>query len=202
MSALAGRLVLASASPRRRDLLERAGVEFEVRVSGANEDLEGEPLPEEAARELALRKARAVAVELRGEATLVLGSDTIVALGREGAGRLLGKPRDPSEAAEFLARLSNSTHRVVTAVAVVDAQDGREAVDHETTWVSMRELTAAEVAGYVDSGEWRDKAGGYAIQESADRFVTRLEGGGFDNVVGLPVECALALVESLGGAIR
>lgn len=196
------RLILASASPRRRELLARTGLDFEIQPSGANEDLEGDPLPEDAARELALRKARSLAPEYKGQSRLLLGSDTIVALGEQGGGRLLGKPASEEEARRFLGLLSGTTHRVVTGVAVLRTEDGAERVAHETTRVTMRELTEAERDAYVATGEWRDKAGGYAIQESADAFVTQLEGGGFDNVVGLPVELALALIEELGGAAR
>ena len=95
----------------------------------------------------------------------------------------------------MLERLSASRHRVVTGVAVVRARDGRAEAAFERTWVSMRALTDPEVEDYVASGEWRDKAGGYAIQETADRFVTGLEEGGFDNVVGLPVGLTLELLE-------
>ena len=194
------RLILASASPRRRELLARTGLAFDVQPSGANEDLVGDPLPEDAARELALRKARWLGADYAGQPKLLLGSDTIVALGEGGPGRLLGKPQDEREARQFLELLSGTTHRVVTGVAVLRTSDGAERVAHETTRVTMRKLSEAECDAYVATGEWHDKAGGYAIQESADAFVTQLEGGGFDNVVGLPVELALTLIEELGGA--
>ncbi len=196
------RLILASASPRRRELLAQTGLAFEVQPSGANEDLVGDPLPVDAARELALRKARWLRAEYAGQPRLLLGSDTIVALGECGAGRLLGKPENEREAREFLDLLSGTTHRVVTGVAVLRTTDGAERVAHETTRVTMRELSEAEREAYVATGEWRDKAGGYAIQESADAFVTQLQGGGFDNVVGLPVNLALGLIEELGGAAQ
>ena len=195
-------LVLASASPRRRELLNRAGVAFEVQPTGADEGLTGKPLPEAAAQELALRKARWLAPRYADRDALLLGSDTIVALGDTGAGRLLGKPEGEEEALEFLSQLSGSTHRVVTGVAVVRTTDGAQRVACETTRVTMRELSMAERKAYVATGEWRDKAGGYAIQESADQFVTELAGGGFDNVVGLPVRLALRLIEELGGEVR
>jgi septum formation protein len=98
----------------------------------------------------------------------------------------------------MLALLSGSRHRVITGVCAVRARDGRVEVGRERTFVTMRVLSAREIDDYVASGEWRDKAGGYAIQESADRFVTRLEEGGFDNVVGLPVRLALDLLARLG----
>ena len=207
--------MLASASPRRRELLRAAGLEPTVRASAVSEDLPAGIEPVRAALLLAERKARAVAGELaaegrggtegRGGAELpagafVIGADTIVAIetpGEPGGERLLGKPADEAEAAAMLRLLSGSRHRVVTGVAVV-APGGELLAGSETTWVTMRPLSAAEVTAYVASGEWRDKAGGYAIQESADAFVTRLEEGGFDNVVGLPVGLTLALLRRAG----
>ena len=101
----------------------------------------------------------------------------------------------------MLRSLSGTRHSVVTGLCVVRAKDQEALLDAERTWVTMRVISAAEIAAYVGSGEWRDKAGGYAIQESADRFVTALEGGGFDNVVGLPVRRALALLQRAGALV-
>lgn len=192
------RVVLASGSPRRRELLAAAGWSFEVEAAGVDEELDGRPRAEEAAELLAARKARAVAERHRGEPVLVLGADTVVAVEEAAGDRLLGKPGGPAEARAMLERLSGSRHRVVTGVCVVRAADGAERLAHERTRVTMRPLTPEEVEGYVASGEWRDKAGGYAIQENADAFVTRLEEGGFDNVVGLPVDLATRLLAELG----
>ena len=189
------RLVLASASPRRRLLLAGAGLRFTVDPADVEEDVAPGTAPEAAAEELAERKARAVADRHRGADRLVIGADTVVALDRAGGADLLGKPADAAGARSMLERLSGSRHRVVTGVAVVRTRDGSCRVGHERTWVTMRPLTAAEIEAYVASGEWRDKAGGYAIQETADAFVTALEEGGFDNVVGLPVGLTLALIE-------
>jgi septum formation protein len=125
----------------------------------------------------------------------VLGADTVVAVGRGGRWELLGKPADEQEAAEMLAALGGTRHQVLTGVCCVRCPDGARAMGVERTWVTMRPLGPEEVAAYVTSGEWRDKAGGYAIQETADRFVTALEEGGFDNVVGLPVALALGLLD-------
>ena len=191
-------LVLASASPRRAELLRAAGLAFTVELSGVDEDLPRAVAPEQGALQLALRKARAVARGRPGMEAFVLGADTIVALDEGGAVRLLGKPATSAEAAAMLRALSGTTHRVVTGVCAVRCRDGALATGAETTHVTMRPIRPAEVEAYVASGEWRDKAGGYAIQESADRFVTALEGGGFDNVVGLPVELALACLRRLG----
>jgi septum formation protein len=196
-----GRLpvVLASASPRRRQLLAAAGVGFELAPVEVDEELSGFVDPAQAALELACRKALAAAAEhVRRDAqarSLVLGADTVVAVERGGRWVLLGKPADEQEAAEMLAALGGTRHQVLTGVCCVRCPDGARAMGVERTWVTMRPLGPEEVAAYVTSGEWRDKAGGYAIQETADRFVTALEEGGFDNVVGLPVALTLGLLD-------
>jgi nucleoside triphosphate pyrophosphatase len=191
------RLVLASASPRRRTLLAEAGFTFEVQVADVDEGLSGNPQPEAAAEELALRKALAVAGRMVGQDRLVIGADTVVALDGPSGVRLLGKPEGPGQARRMLAGLSGSRHRVVTGVAVIRTRDGEQRLAHERTWVSMRTISPREIEDYVASGEWRDKAGGYAIQENADAFVLGLEEGGFDNVVGLPVALTRRLLDSL-----
>ncbi|MDZ4771704.1 MAG: Maf family protein [Planctomycetota bacterium] len=183
------RFVLASASPRRREILRSAGLAFDVDVSEVDESFDETIAPTLAARVLAERKARAVAFRNRGR--VVLAADTIVALEVLGSWRYFGKPADASEARRMLRSLSNSRHAVVTGVCALHVDRGLAVVDSETTWVTMRAIGADEVEAYVASLEWRDKAGGYAIQESADRFVEKLEGGGFDNVVGLPLKLAL-----------
>ena len=200
------RLILGSGSPRRRALLGEAGLEFTVEVSDVDESLAGRPEPESAAVELACRKALAVARDHRGEAALVLGADTVVAVDEPDGPLLLGKPEDAAEARAMLRRLSGSRHRVVTGVAVVDCASWTPGTESprilregfERTWVVMRPIETAEVEAYVASGEWRDKAGGYAIQENADAFVTALEEGGFDNVVGLPVRLCRELLGRAG----
>jgi septum formation protein len=179
-------LILASASPRRRELLASAGYAFAVEPAGIDEDSLDSVDPLETARELARRKAVSVAGRHRGERVWVLGADTVVAVEAGGEWHLLGKPEDASEADRFLDRLSGSRHQVVTGICV-HAPHGESLVEAERTWVTMRPIAPEERAAYVASGEWRDKAGGYAIQENADAFVTGLEEGGFDNVVGLPV---------------
>ncbi|MAE29542.1 MAG: septum formation protein Maf [Planctomycetes bacterium] len=203
-----GKLVLASASARRRDLLTAAGWVFEVCPGTADETPPEGMAAEEVALLLAERKAREVAFGLvegaadgdEVEQVLVIGADTVVALdGAAGAVRLLGKPADAAEARAMLGELSGSRHRVVTGVCVLVHPGGRCHGAWERTWVTMREISPLEQEAYVASGEWRGKAGGYAIQENADAFVTSLEEGGFDNVVGLPVELTAELVRAAGG---
>lgn len=203
----APRIVLASASPRRRELLGAAGVSFELDPLPVDEDLAEFQDPSQAALELALRKALASA---RARARrglvheLVLGADTIVAVedrSARGQWRLLGKPADETEAHGMLQLLSGSRHQVITGVCVVRTPDFVRWSAAERTWVTMREILPQEREAYVASLEWRDKAGGYAIQEHADRFVTRLEEGGFDNVVGLPVQLTLELLREAGAGL-
>jgi septum formation protein len=184
------RLVLASASPRRRDLLAARGVAFEVLPADVDEESERAPTPEDLAEALAQKKARAVAARLTEG--VVLAADTVVAVGAA----TLGKPVDAADAARMLRTLSGTTHRVVTGFCARDVATGAERSGRVTTFVTMRRLTDADVADYVASGEPFGKAGGYAIQETGDRFVVALDGP-FDNVVGLPVEPALAAVAAV-----
>jgi septum formation protein len=199
------RIVLASASPRRRELLAAAGVEFEIAPADVEEDLDTFDDPAEAATALATRKALSRAKSLAAERStaFVIGADTIVALRPRGASawQLLGKPVDEADARNMLASLSNSRHQVITAVCVARCPDLACESAFERTWVSMRAIADAEIESYVASGEWRDKAGGYAIQETADAFVTKLEEGGFDNVVGLPVALTLRLLRAAGAQL-
>jgi septum formation protein len=191
-------IILASASPRRAELLAAAGVPFTVVPADIDETLRAGTQPEEGARSLAERKARAVADRLKQSAAFVLGADTIVSIDLPDGPRLLGKPENEFQARQMLRWLSGSRHRVITGVCAVRARDGVSVSGLERTFVTMRAIRAEEVDAYVASGEWRDKAGGYAIQESADRFVTGLEEGGLDNVVGLPVKLALELLGRIG----
>jgi septum formation protein len=180
------KLVLASASPRRREILASVGLEFEVRPSSIAEITEGEPVA--VALENARRKARAVASP--GE--LVLGVDTVVALD----GRLWGKADAADAARATLRALSGRVHDVVSGYALL--RDGDEvAAGHELTRVTFRELDDALIDRYVASEEWRDRAGAYAIQGRGGTLVARIEGD-YLNVVGLPVAALDALRLSLG----
>lgn len=202
------RIVLASASPRRHRLLRDAGLAFDVEPADVDETIDLALDAGAVAEDLARRKALTVAARRSAagprEAILVIGSDTIVVLGEDGdPGRaFLEKAADGAEAAEMLGRLSGTRHRVITGVAVARVEPGGAAgpvrCAHETTFVTMRPLSGAEIEAYVASDEWRGKAGAYAIQETADRFVSALDGGGFDNVVGLPVQLTLQLLRDPG----
>ena len=189
------RLILASSSPRRRELLAEAGVAFEVVPPPLAEPATGlEGLaPAAQAEALAYFKARAIGPR---EDAYVLGADTIVAAGDA----VLGKPADAGEARAMLLGLSGTRHAVITGVALL-APGGRRRIASATTYVVMRPITPAEVDQYVASGEWEGKAGAYAIQETADRFVERVEGS-FSNVVGLPVELVRQMLEEIPGKER
>ena len=175
------RLVLASSSPRRRELLRHAGFDFEVHASHLVEEIKQGELPEEFARRAAREKAMHVAtVSARG--SLVLGADTVVVID----GETLGKPSDLEDARRMLRLLAGRTHQVHTGVCLVRAPDEIVALKHETTLVTFRELDEEEIRRYVESGEPLDKAGAYAIQGLASKFVTCISGC-YSNVVGLPV---------------
>ncbi len=186
-------LTLASSSPRRLDLLHQVGVEPD-RVEAPDVDeapLKGE-LPRAHAARLAEAKARAVAERLGAAAGYVLAADTVVACGR----RILPKPEAEAEAAACLELLSGRRHRVHGGLCVV-APDGRCRVRVVTTMVRVKRLTAEERSRYLASGEWRGKAGGYAIQGRAAALVPAINGS-YANVVGLPLTEALAMLGGLG----
>lgn len=186
-------LILASASPRRRQLLAEAGYRFEVRPADVPEDLPAtSDHPEQVAMRLAEAKARAVAAETE-PGRWVLGADTVVALGRE----LIGKPADRDDAVAILRRLSGSHHAVITGVALIEAGGNRRLVRHARTGIVMREIPEAEIVRYVDGGGSSGKAGAYAIQEGGDRYVERIDGS-LTNVIGLPMELLERMLAEVG----
>lgn len=183
------KLILGSASPRRRELLAQLGLEpHEVRPA----DIDETPLKGERARDYVSRMARekAMALDVASD-EVILSADTTVTAGR----RILGKPEDEKEAAEFLWLLSGRRHHVLTAVAVRTAAGLRERL--VDTVVKFKPLSNAEVNGYLGSGEWRGKAGGYAIQGRGGAFVPWIQGS-FTAVVGLPLAETAALLASAG----
>jgi nucleoside triphosphate pyrophosphatase len=182
---------LASASPRRRELLTQIGVDYTLLHAEVDETLHpGEPAPDYV-RRVALEKVRAGRALLSGDAAApVLGADTAVVVD----GRILGKPRDREEGIGMLLALSGRSHEVLSAVAL---GAGREAVRVSTSRVTFRVLTPAQCAAYWETGEPRDKAGGYAIQGRAAVFVSRLEGS-YSGVMGLPVYETAELLREFG----
>ena len=189
-------LVLASASPRRQELLRNAGIVFEVQPADIPEDA----LPGEAAKDCAERLARekAIAVARQRPHDCVLGADTVVVVGGQYDGQLLGKPSDAADAARMLRLLSGREHQVITGVCLVVS--GQRSVASQTTSVTMSEITEKEIADYVASGEPMDKAGAYAIQGIASRWIPRIEGD-YSNVVGLPLALVFRMLREHAGEI-
>lgn len=188
---MTAKLILASASPRRRALLAQVGL-FPDAVDPA--DIDERPLPQELPLRHAMRLAAAKAslVAQRHPGAFVLGADTVVACGR----RILPKPETRDEARKCLELLSGRRHRVHGGVALA-TPDGRLAQRRVTTIVALKRLTGPEIDSYLASDEWRDKAGGYAIQGLAARFVREIIGS-YSNVVGLPLFETVALLEGQG----
>jgi septum formation protein len=179
-------LVLASASPQRRKLLERLRVSFTLRPTGVAELARGDPA--EVAVENALRKARAARIST--EVETILGVDTLVALGP----RIYGKPADEVQARETISALAGATHEVISGVAVLRGE--REQVALARTEVVFRECTPGLIERYVASGEWREKSGGYAIQGLGAMLVREIHGD-YENVVGLPLATLLDMLPEL-----
>lgn len=182
-------LVLASASPRRQELLRNAGILFKVQPAHIPED----PLPQEDPQACAERLARekALTVARQRPHDIVLGADTVVVVD----GQNLGKPADVADAARMLRLLSGRRHQVITGVALVAS--GQCSVGSETTSVTMSEIPEEEIAQYVATAEPMDKAGAYAIQGLASRWIPRIEGD-YSNVVGLPIALVWRMLKDTG----
>jgi septum formation protein len=181
-------IVLASASPRRRELLKKIVDDFLVVPSGVDETKIGERNPVEFALEAAVLKARDVGGHYPD--SLVIAADTIVCLGD----MIIGKPRDRKDARRILEALSGTRHRVITAVALFKKDEGKLRSGYEESFVRFRRLDASAIDAYLNTGDPLDKAGSYAIQEVNDAFVESLEGD-YDNVVGLPVRLVRGFLE-------
>jgi len=186
------RIVLASASPRRKMLLEQIGLSFEIHASDLSEQVDLSLTPEQVAETLALQKAQVVAAIQSDQ--IVIGADTVVVddLG------MLGKPQDPAEAYQMLARLSGRVHRVITGLAVIaTASPARTLVRHATTDVKFAPLTEQDMRWYIATGEPLDKAGAYGIQGKGAIFIEGIQGC-YNNVVGLPVFLLVQMLKELG----
>ena len=188
-------LVLASASPRRQDLLRNAGIAFVIQATNPPELPRAGENPRARAERLAGEKARAVSAQRPGD--FVLGADTIVIA----EGQILGKPRDAADAARMLSLLSGRTHQVITAVCLLGPPRGNadvlEDTRSETTLVTMDALSDQDIRFYIATGEPMDKAGAYAIQGIASRWISHIEGDYF-NVVGLPVALVYRMLREHG----
>ncbi len=186
-------LILASASPRRRELLHQAGFVFEAQAT----DVDETPQPGEDPVALAIRLARAKVEALpRAENTAILGADTVVVAP---SGELLGKPSGPEDAARMLVLLAGATHRVITGVCVGTGQatEARTEVAAALTYVTVHTLHPSEIAAYVATGEPMGKAGAYAIQGRAARWIPQIQGD-YANVVGLPLALTTAMLAAAG----
>lgn len=187
------RIILASASPRRSELLENIGLNFIKYPADIEEYFVPGETPEEGAKRLASQKAEYVAVNCEYEEGIIIAADTIVVLGD----KILGKPADEKEACDMLSMLSGKSHQVITAVCIKDIANNKKIVDTETTQVYFRPLEKSEIWYYIKTGEPLDKAGAYGIQGLGALFVERIEGCYF-NVVGLPLYRIYTMLKSLG----
>lgn len=174
------KLILASISPRRKNLLRMIGFDFEVVNSQVDEQSEVYTIPEVHVLELAQKKALKVAEKIDGG--LIIGADTVVVLNNQ----ILGKPKDAKQAKEILQQLSGKTHEVYTGFAIVEKPSGEMLSEFVKTLVSFRKLADEEIDRYIQSGSPFDKAGGYGIQDQGALFVQKIDGC-FYNVMGLPV---------------
>lgn len=179
-SGLSPKLILASASPRRQELLRQLGLDFEVIPSSIEERISPGTEPDMAAMKLA--ESKAVDVAHRVEDGLVIGADTVVALDD----CILGKPKDEEEAREMLERLSGRWHRVFTGIAVINKATLEKVTTCEESRVKFKDITAAEIENYIRTGEPMDKAGAYGIQGKGALLVEKIEGC-YYNIVGLPL---------------
>ena len=189
---ISNNIVLASASPRRSELLSQVGIEFEVVPSNIPEEpLDGET-PDEHVMRLSFEKASEVAGKV-GTGKWVIGSDTVVIIDDE----ILGKPEDRADAISMLKKLSGREHKVITGYSIINSSSGKEIKKAVETAVKFKTLAEDEIKGYVDSGEPMDKAGAYAIQGLGSFMVEGIIGS-YSNVVGLPVCQIVADLEGVG----
>ena len=186
----AASIILASASPRRRELLARAGYKFTVVAADIDESVFS---PDRAdackyAKELALAKAGKVAEKFPSH--LVIGADTVV----DFDGQIIGKPSDAKDAERIIRKLFSRPHKVITGIAIVRLSDGTEIIESDTTVVYPKKMTEEQIERHIKSGVWEGKAGAYAIQESGDEFVEKIKGS-LTNVMGMPMELLQRLLK-------
>ena len=186
------KLILASASPRRKELLTKAGYKFEVVVSKIDESIfPTENIePAEYAKRLALAKAKDVSA--RFSDCFVLGADTVVDFN----GEIIGKPADSKDAERIIRKIFSAPHKVITAVAIVGKNSGFEIVESDTTIIYPKELTDAKIAEHIEGGLWLGKSGAFGITENGDDFIERIEGS-LTNVMGLPMELLERMLRGL-----
>ena len=191
---MAYRIILASASPRRKELLEQVGAEFEI-IPAVGEEIITDSSPQQAVLDLAAQKAAEVAAKVR-EDSLVLGADTVVAFGD----KILGKPKNEADAKQMLSLLSGKTHSVYTGVSIVVRQSGESQSYsfYEETEVTMYPLSEQQILSYIRTKEPMDKAGSYGIQGKGAVFIEKIQGD-YNNVVGLPIARVFRTLEEVCG---
>jgi septum formation protein len=187
--AYAPQFILASASPRRKELLTKAGYRFAVELSGVDEDAYAKDGVHSEDHCMLLAQAKAKDVAGRFPDKLVLGADTVVDLD----GEIIGKPDDAAHAEEITRKLFSKPHKVITGIALVCLANQTEIVEAVTTIVYPRQLTGRQIQEHIAGGLWEGKAGAYGIQETGDEFVDHIEGS-FTNVMGLPMERVMELL--------
>ncbi|OCT14930.1 septum formation protein Maf [Paenibacillus pectinilyticus] len=178
------RLILASSSPRRQELIQSFGLPYIIRVSDADETVDAKVSPSELVEILSIRKASTVRdmLEAQDQDGIIIGSDTVVVYNDE----VLGKPADEQDAFRMLQALQGNTHQVYSGVACVDAETGKQVVSHSVTHVRMKPMSDEQILRYIATGEPKDKAGSYAIQGIGATIVSGIDGDYF-TVVGLPL---------------
>lgn len=183
------KIILASASPRRRELLKKLQIPFIVEVSNYEEDINLKLKPLELAKKLSAGKAEAVAGKHKNEDTIIIGADTFVVLDN----KILGKPHTPEKAKEMIKEMSGRAHSVITGFTIIDAKTGKKVSKTVESKVYFRKMTDRTIKNYVKTGEPLDKAGAYAIQGAGSVLIEKTEGD-YTNIVGLPLP---ALIEEL-----
>lgn len=185
------KIILASTSPRRQELLKRIGLRFTIEPSDYEEDMTLDLPPRELAKFLSRGKAEAVAK--RHKNAVVIGADTFVVF----RNKLMGKPHSPAEAKKMLRMLSGKTNSIVTGLTVIDTASGKRISRSSEAKVSFRKMTAGEINGYVRSGEPLDKAGAYGVQDIGSIFIRKIEGD-YSSILGLPVGTLTNILRQLG----
>jgi len=186
------KIILASQSPRRKWLLEQIGLEFDIIPSNFDEDIENKKFSKKLIESLAYEKAKEVA-ERNDDKALIIAADTVVIMGSQ----ILGKPIDEKDAENMLKKLSNKTHKVITAVAIIDKYEDKTLINSKISKVKFKKLSEREILDYIKTGEPMDKAGSYGIQAYGSLFVEKVEGC-YNNIVGLPLNLLAEMLKSFG----
>jgi septum formation protein len=183
-------IILASTSPRRKELLEKAGIKFKAVSSNINEYFDPKLTPHELVRKLSLEKAKAVQKKFKSQ--IIIAADTIVFVD----GIIFGKPKDIIDARKMLEYLSGKTHSIITGFAIINGKTGKTVTKSEETRITMREISEKEINTYLKTKEPYDKAGAYAIQGKAAKFITKIDGDLF-SAIGLPINTVLKELKTL-----